>query len=132
MTDNRRRRDGLGYMLPVLLFVLFFAVCSSVLACVFLRAQAISTQAKAYNDGVQLCRNQAERFRAGEEAPEMCCYDSALQPAEPEQAEYYVTMETFWEDAAVGQLRTARIRAFSVSGGGLYELKVTRYCPAER
>ena len=41
-------------------------------------------------------------------------------------------METFWEEAAVGQLRTARIRAFSVSGEGLYELKVTRYCPAER
>lgn len=133
MTNNRGTRAGhLGYMIPVLLFVLFFAVCSGVLACVFVRAETVSAGAKAYNNGVQLCRNEAERFLAGDESESQRWYNSALQLTESEQAEYAVTVDISTEDTAAGQLRTASICAFARSGEFLYELQVTRYCPSGR
>lgn len=130
--NGGNRQSHLGYMIPVLLFVLFFAVCSGVLACVFLRAETVSARAKAYNDCVQLCRNEAERFRAGDEIDSHCWYNGNLQPTDPEQADYSVTVSISAEDTVAGQLRTASIRAFTRSGESLYELQVTRYCPSGR
>lgn len=133
MTNNRGNRGShLGYMFPVLLFVLFFAVCSGVLACVFLRAETVSARAKAYNDAVQLCRNEAERFQAGDVHTGRHWYDRNLQPTGPEQANYSVKVDISAENTTAGQLHTASIHAFSRSGEAIYSLQVTRYRPAGR
>ena len=133
MTDNRKSRGGnLGYMIPVLLFVLFFALCSVVLAGVFVRSENISESAKAYNDCVQLCRNEAERFRAGEELEKEKSYDAELCPTGEIQGEYLVYTEVSNEPTPAGRLETALIRAEASSGAAEYELQVVRYCPEER
>ena len=129
MTETEKPRH-LGYMLPVLLFVLFFSLCSAVLACVFLRAETLSGQAEAYNTGVQLCRNQAERFRAEPEISEgtrAYFYDETLQSVEKIHAEYYVTLDISREPAAAGDLYTGAISAFTMAGERLYNLDVTVY-----
>lgn len=131
MTDNGRD-SHLGYLIPVLLFVLFFAVSTGILAGVFMRAEGVSTRAKALNDGVQLCRNGAEAFRAWEELPAIQYYGGDLREAEPDTAQYYVTLETTSEPTAAGELQTACIRASTRGGEELYTLQVTRYCPKER
>ena len=133
MTGNGKSQGGnLGYMIPVLLFVLFFALCSGVLAGVFVRSENISEGAKAYNDCVQLCRNEAERFRAGEELEKERRFDETLCPTEETQGEYFVYTETSGEPSNAGRLETALIRAEASSGAAEYELQVVRYCPGER
>ena len=133
MTDNRKSRGGnLGYMIPVLLFVLFFALCSAVLAGVFARSENISESAKAYNDCVQLCRNEAERFRAGEKLEEKIYCDEMLRQTTQEESEYTVCAELSEERAPNGRLETALIRAEASSGAAEDELRVVRYCPEER
>ena len=133
MTDYGKSRGGnLGYMIPVLLFVLFFALCSVVLAGEFVRSANISESAKAYNDCVQLCRNGAERFRAGEELEKEKSYDAELCPTGEIQGEYLVYTEISNEPTPAGRLETALIRAEASSGAAEYELQVVRYCPEER
>ena len=136
MTEKRAsQHTRLGYMLPILLFVLFFVLCSGVLACVFLKAETVSNQAGNLNSGVQLCRNEAERFRSGVDAPEgklVCYYNEDLQPVDEADAQYYVTLEASREPSGAGNLDTAVICAFTMAGERLYDLDVTVYRPDGR
>ena len=59
-------RHRMGFMTPLLVFVLAFVACCGVIACVFLRAAVISDEAARESAGIALCRSAAEAFRAGE------------------------------------------------------------------
>lgn len=59
-------RHRMGFMIPLLVFVLAFVACCGVIACVFLRAAVISDEAARESAGIALCRSAAEEFRAGE------------------------------------------------------------------
>ena len=59
-------RHRMGFMTPLLVFVLAFVACCGVIACVFLRAAVISDEAARESAGIALCRSAAEEFRAGE------------------------------------------------------------------
>ena len=57
-------RHRMGFMIPLLVFVLAFVACCGVIACVFLRAAVISDEAARESAGIALCRSAAEEFRA--------------------------------------------------------------------
>ena len=54
----------LGFMGPVLLFVLFFVICCGVLSGVFARSASLSAQARQLEAAVELSRNAAEVYTA--------------------------------------------------------------------
>lgn len=126
------RMDGrLGHLIPVLLFVLFFVLCCGVLTGVFLRAGALRQQTRAYNAAVQLCRNEAERYRAGQAEPGSCWYDENFQPSSEEAGEYRVEITQSGRDTAAGQLVTGIVRAYDREGQCLYELEASVFRSAE-
>ena len=61
-------RHRMGFMTPLLVFVLAFVACCGVIACVFLRAAVISDEAARESAGIALCRSAAEAF-ARERSP---------------------------------------------------------------
>lgn len=128
MTDNQSARR-LGSMVPMLLFILFFVMCSGVLAAVFLRSAQISARAGDSSNAVQLCRNQAERFRSGEAIPEGThFYGDDFAAADAESGAYRLEVTYSREGALV----TAHLSAFTAEGIPLYALEVARYEPEGR
>ena len=111
-TQNAQR---MGFMVPLILFVLLFVLCSGVIACVFLRASAISRDTEAYNAAVTLCRNQAECIRAGEIPADgsVLYYDEALQPASQATAAYYLVIEDQAQETGNGVLHSGVVTAYS-------------------
>ena len=123
----------MGFMTPILLFVLLFVVCCGVVAGIFLRAFVITEDAETCHAGVYRCRNQAEYFRAGEipEQNTMVYYDENVQPSDPETAAYYVTVTDQPEETAAGTLHTGIITAHTIDGTEIYTLNVAAYLPGE-
>lgn len=123
----------MGFMTPILLFVLLFVICCGVAAGIFLRAFVITEDAETCHAGVYLCRNQAECFRAGEipEQNTMVYYDENIQPSDPETAAYYVTVTDQPEETAAGTLHTGIITAHTIDGTEIYTLNVAAYLPGE-
>ena len=64
--ETDRGSGRLGFLGPVAAFVLVLTLCCGVVTCVFLRAQDITARAKLETAAATLCRNAAERFRAGD------------------------------------------------------------------
>lgn len=123
MTDRESTRR-LGSLIPMLLFILFFVACSGVLAAVLIRSAQISADAGSRSDAVQLCRNQAERFRGGQTIAEgKQFYHADFTPASPESGEYTLEVTCSRE----GSLTTAHITCSSLEGTVLYELDAVRY-----
>lgn len=129
MTERRNAR--LGHLIPVLLFVLLFVLCCAVLTGVFLRAAALRQQTAYYNAAVQLCRNQAERYRAGAAGAGSAWYGEDFLPAEEADAAYRLELTEQRRTEAAGQLRTGTIRAYDREGQLLYELEAAVYLPGE-
>ena len=123
----------MGFMTPILLFVLLFVICCGVVAGVFLRSVAITADAQTYHTGVYLCRNQAECFRAGEipEQNTVVYYDEDVQPSDPAAAAYYITVTDLPEETPAGVLHTGTITAFTAEGTEIYTLNVAAYLPGE-
>lgn len=128
MTDNQST-GRLGSLIPMLLFILFFVMCSGVLAAVFLRSAQISAYAGCRSDAVQLCRNQAERFRSGETLAEGKQYFSAEFAPTEEASGTYLLEVTCSQD---GSLAHAHIAAYTAEEVPLFALDVTRYEPEGR
>ena len=131
MTEKRNFPGRVGFMVPLVLFVLFFVACSGVLAGVFLRASALSGQAGAYNDSIQLCRNHAEIARASGVEPGVYYYDRDLQPTEADNAVYCVTVEAENSETAAGILQSGRVSAGISRADPLYSLNVAVYLPGK-
>lgn len=126
----------LGFMVPLVLFVLFFVACCGVVASVFLRAASETAFAEQYNAGVQLCRNQAEICRGETELTEEGLYtlyfDRNYRPTEQEQADYYLTVSRSISPSAGGNMRNDTITAYTPEGKQIYMLDVAVYLPEGR
>ena len=118
---------------PLLLFVLLFVICCGVLACVFVRADATSREAKVYNAAVSLCRSQAERLRSGEipEDGETLYFDRQLQTCEKEKGVYRVTFETKMTEEKNETMCKVTISAGKAGEKSAYRLESMVYRPQE-
>lgn len=128
---DERGHGRLGHLIPVLLFVLFFVLCCGVLTGVFLRAGALSQQTRAYSAAVQLCRNEAERYRAGQAGPGSRWYNETFRPSSEEAGVYRIEITQSSRAEAAGQLLTGTIRAYDREGQPLYELEAAIFRSAE-
>lgn len=128
---NERGNGRLGHLIPVLMFVLFFVLCCGVLTGVFLRAAAVRQQTKAYSAAVQLCRNEAERYRAGQAEPGSCWYDENFLPSSEEKGVYRLEITQHSREEASGQLVTGTIRAYDRKNQPLYELEAAVFLNGE-
>ena len=88
-------RHRMGFMTPLLVFVLAFVACCGVIACVFLRAAVISDEAARESAGIALCRSAAEAFRAGEipENGEKAYFTKDMTSCAEADAYYYIETE---------------------------------------
>ena len=124
MTGEGKR---LGYLVPVVCFVAFFMACCAVCACVFARAASVTEEAERFSAAVQLCRNQAERCRAGlgwEESSSEARFDDSFRE-DPEGAYWVRVTRSLSEDG----LGTAYVSAGAEGGEALYTLEVKVYLP---
>ena len=123
----------LGFMGPLLLFVLLFVAGCGVMACVFLRAAAVSTRAESYNAAVSLCRSEAECWRAGQlrgqSETEPLYFDRELAPANADNAASCLWIAQSVEPTAAGQLQTAVITACTPAGEEIYRIEAQAYGP---
>ena len=112
--------------------LLFVAGCG-VMACVFLRAAAVSTRAESYNAAVSLCRSEAECWRAGQlrgqSETEPLYFDRELAPADADNAAYCLWIAQSVEPTAAGQLQTAVITARTPAGEEIYRIEAQAYGP---
>lgn len=135
MADSTENNSSyrLSFMVPVVLFVLFFAACCGVIATVFLRAAAETERAEQYSAAVQLCRNQAEicRSRAFPEADDLqtLYFGTDFAPASPEDGICYLTIAQELTETESGLLCKNTITAHTMDGAELYCLEVLRYLP---
>lgn len=134
MTDRIESRSGhrLGFMIPMILFVLFFVACCAALVGLFVRSADISNQAGRMNDAVQICRNQAERFRAGEDLPEILYFDENYRETSAESANYRLEIQFSEETTPLGRMVSAHFSACTAAGEPIYRLDTARYVPDGR
>ena len=131
-------RHRMGFMTPLLVFVLAFVACCGVIACVFLRAAVISDEAARESAGIALCRSAAEEFRAGEipENGEIAYFTKDTASCAEADAYYYI--ETYIEtevtvaETETGVLYTGNITAYTAEQDKeIYALDVRCYQPKE-
>ncbi len=124
----------LGFMIPLLVFVLLLVLCCGVIACVFLRADAVSQQAERETVAVTLCRNQAERLRAGvfPELDTKLYYKDTLEECTQEQGAYYVIVTGTRTATGAGELFEGTVTAYSAQNQAIYSLDTAVYLPEGR
>lgn len=134
MHDISQQSAGrrLGFMIPMILFVLFFVICCGTMVGLFLRSVDISNRAGQVNDAVQICRNQAERIRSGELMPEKCYFDGSYHETDRENAKYYAVFAFEKESRPRGDLLSAEISVYSMTDELLYKLDTAVYAPEGR
>lgn len=137
MTDREERRSEtrhrMGFMTPLLVFVLAFVACCGVIACVFLRAAVISDEAAYKSAGVSLCRSAAEEFRAGEipENGEKTYFTENMSVCAEADAYYYIKTEVRAEETDTGTMYTGDITAYTADDQKIYTLNIHCYQPKE-
>lgn len=115
-------------LIPTILFVLMFVLVSSVLTLVFLRAAEVSRSARELTDAVQLCRSEAEYFRAEpENLPETAYFDENYRQTRETDGVYRLTRSYADSDAAGGKLETCVFTVFSMDGRELYRLEAEAF-----
>lgn len=132
-------RHRMGFMTPLLVFVLAFVACCGVIACVFLRAAVISDEAARESAGIALCRSAAEEFRAGEipENGEIAYFTKDMAScAEADayyyDAYYYIETEVTAAETETGALYAGKITAYTAEQDKeIYALEVRCYQPKE-
>lgn len=133
MTNREERRGEtshrLGFMTPLLIFVLAFVACCGVIACVFLRAAGISDEAARKSAGVSLCRSAAEEFRAGNipESGEKRFFSENLADCEEADVCYYTETEVNAEESKTGTVYIGKITAYAADREEIYTLTVHCY-----
>lgn len=130
-------RHRMGFMTPLLVFVLAFVACCGVIACVFLRAAVISDEAARESAGIALCRSAAEEFRAGEipENGEIAYFTKDMASCAEADAYYYIEYietEVTAAETETGVLYTGNITAYTAEQDKeIYALNVRCYQPKE-
>ena len=138
MTDREERRSEtrhrMGFMTPLLVFVLAFVACCGVIACVFLRAAAVSNEAAYKSAGVSLCRSAAEAFRAGEIPAdgEKTYFTKDMASCAEADAYYYVETKVSAGETDTGTLYAGDITAYTgEQNQEIYTLHIRCYQPNE-
>lgn len=138
MIDYEEKRSGtrhrMGFMTPLLVFVLAFVACCGVIACVFLRAAVISDEAARESAGIALCRSAAEAFRAGEipENGEIAYFTKDMTSCAEADAYYYIKTEVTAAETETGALYAGKITAYTAEQDKeIYALNVRCYQPKE-
>lgn len=128
--NDRPRADTahrLGFMIPLILFVLMFALCCAALSGLFVRSLDISNEAGALSDAVSICRSQAERFRAGCELPEKMYFDEHYRETDASSARYLLEVTVTAEETAAGAMEYALLAAALPGGEPIYTIQAARY-----
>lgn len=123
MNDSRK---SLPVTVPLLVFVLAFTLCCAVMTGVLVKGMGFTAQARECSDAVQLCRNAAEQFRAGETFPAGKIFFDDTYKENPQGA-YFLTVTETAQTAPAGEIREAVIAACTAQGKLLYTLTVQRY-----
>lgn len=133
---NDRSRAGaahrLGFMIPLILFVLMFALCCAALSGLFVRSLDISNEAGRLSDAVAICRSQAERFRAGCELPAKMYFDENYRETDASSARYLLEVSVTTEETAAGAMAYANLTAAMPDGEPIYTIQTARYVPVGR
>lgn len=130
MDETRSGAQRLGFMVPLILFILFFIICCGVLSSVFARSADLSAKAQLLNTSVQLCRNGAEVYTSCENLAQTkkamggTYFDSNGNPSPQKDAALYITMR---ETPGESGVRYIILEAFAVDGERLYTLTAGSY-----
>lgn len=127
-------RHRMGFMTPLLVFVLAFVACCGIIACVFLRAAVISDEAAGESAGIALCRSAAEAFRAGEipKNGEIAYFTKDMASCAEADAYYYIETEVTAAETETGALYAGKITAYTAEQDKeIYVLNVRCYQPKE-
>lgn len=118
----------LGFMIPMILFVLFFVVCCGAMVGLFARSADISAQAGRKSDAVQICRNQAERFRESQLLTKRCYFDETYHEVDERTgAKYYTECATDSTCCPNGEILEVTITVYSMDDTPIYSLNTSRY-----
>lgn len=125
MRNSNPAARRLGFMAPVLLFVLFFVMSCGILACVFARSAQLSAQARQLEAAVQISRSAAEAFVACGSADEAnllvgTSFDETGAPTR--EGILHLTIR----ETALENMQSAVIEVADPSGNVIYSLTVDR------
>ena len=121
----------MGFMTPLLVFVLAFVACCGVIACVFL-ARPSSVMKRRGSAGIALCRSAAEEFRAGEipKNGEIAYFQKDMTSCAEADAYYYINTEVTAAETETGALYAGKITAYTAEQDKeIYALNVRCYQP---
>lgn len=130
MDETRSGAQRLGFMVPLILFILFFIICCGVLSSVFARSADLSARAQFLNTAVQLCRNGGEIYASSGSMAQVqkalggTYFDGSGNPAGQKDAQLYITLR---ETAGEKGVRYGILEVFSMSGERLYSLTAASY-----
>lgn len=130
MSKNRSQN---ALLVEIMIAVLFFALCSTVILETFVAAREYSRRAGIQNEALVDLQDLAERMSAVEETDRLMETEGFIRLDagwELDAGEYTIEVEFVQEEAPVGILNTARLRAL-YGDKILAELPWARYIPGE-
>ncbi|MBQ2957044.1 MAG: hypothetical protein IJE08_11345 [Clostridia bacterium] len=128
MSKNRSQNILLA---EIMVAVLFFALCSTVILEVFVTAKEYSGRAEAESEAMLIAQDLAEQFYAADDAEALLQEKGFIIQNDIWTAElngYTLAVETAEESTEAGILRTAQI-SISLEEDMLAGLPVARYIP---
>lgn len=128
MSKNRSQNILLA---EIMVAVLFFALCSTVILEVFVTAKEYSGRAEAESEAMLIAQDLAEQFYAADDAEALLQEKGFIIQNDIWTAElngYTLAVETAEESTEAGILRTAQI-SISLEEDMLAGLPVVRYVP---
>jgi len=121
-------------LIELVLVILFFMLCASVIVEAFGGARLKSREARSRSEAMMTVENLEARL-AGEENAEGMLESSGFLPEEDRwvlrEKDYTLTAEIREEKTGAGILRTVAFAARQGNGAELFELPVTHYLPGE-
>lgn len=130
MNETKSGAQRLGFMIPLILFVIFFIICCGVLSSVFAKSTDLSIRARQLNGAVQVCRNGAEIFASCGSAEETekilgsSFFDENAVPTAQENAQMYLEVR---QEPSRDGVQYAVLEVYSIEGEHLYTLTVASY-----
>ncbi len=128
-----RSRNQNALLVEIMIAVLFFALCSTVILETFVAAREYSRRAGIHNEALVDLQDLAERLRAADEENRIleeegfvCENGTWLLSGK----EYAIEVEFAQEEAPAGELRTATLRAL-YRDKAIVELPWALYIPGE-
>ena len=130
MSKNRSQN---ALLVEIMIAVLFFALCSTVILETFVAAREYSRRAGIQNEALVDLQDLAERLYAEEETDRLMEAEGFKPAGEVwklDAGEYIIEVEFAQEDAPAGKLDMAQLRAL-YGDKLLAELPWARYIPGE-